>query len=169
MHSNSISSDPSSYIFSRSLLCGQTCTGVGKTADEDFSTRLVLKAERLYTTDTAAVCRMNEESKNSNVSSDSGQLLDDMEKSILQFVRLWDSVPFSERQALQSRVAQLSMDYLKETIRKKPSEWSERTERLGKNGLFPLPKRNYTNRYDWFRRLSSSAIGRKILFAYYGG
>lgn len=168
MHSNSISSDPSSYIFSRALLCGQTFVGTGKSADEDFSTRLVLKAERLYTTDTAAVCRMNDDGGVAEGSNGDGQLLDDTEKSILQLVRLWDSVPYSERQALQSRVAQLSMDYLKDIIRLCPKEWKPRTERLAKDGLFPLPKRNYTRKYEWFRRLSSSFIGRKILFAYYG-
>ena len=40
---------------------------------------------------------------------------------------------------------------------------NERLERLSKQGLFPLPKRDYTQKYKYFARMINSSMGRKIL------
>jgi len=36
-------------------------------------------------------------------------------------------------------------------------------EELRQQGLFPLPDRDYTQKYKWFRRMTNSALGRTIL------
>ena len=34
---------------------------------------------------------------------------------------------------------------------------------LRKKGLFPLPDRNYTTKYTWFRRMTNSSLGISLL------
>ena len=34
---------------------------------------------------------------------------------------------------------------------------------LRKGGLFPLPDRDYTTKYKWFRRLTNSSMGLSLL------
>ena len=36
-------------------------------------------------------------------------------------------------------------------------------EELRKKGLFPLPDKDYTSKYKWFRRLSNTKIGLAFL------
>ena len=36
-------------------------------------------------------------------------------------------------------------------------------EELKQKGLFPLPDKDYTQKYKWFRRLSSTRQGRRML------
>jgi DNA-binding transcriptional MocR family regulator len=36
-------------------------------------------------------------------------------------------------------------------------------EQLRQQGLFPLPDKNYSQKYVWFRRMSSTAFGRLML------
>ena len=36
-------------------------------------------------------------------------------------------------------------------------------EDLRKDGLFPLPDRDYTKKYKWFRKMTNSSLGRTIL------
>ena len=57
------------------------------------------------------------------------------------------------------------MDYLYNTIMLTRSErqLNERLERLTKQGLFPLPQRDYTQKYKYFSKMINSKTGRKIL------
>jgi hypothetical protein len=34
---------------------------------------------------------------------------------------------------------------------------------MRRDGLFPLPDKNYTSKYKWFRRLTNSSFGLKLL------
>ena len=40
---------------------------------------------------------------------------------------------------------------------------SERLEALRQEGLFPLPDRDYSKKYQWFRRMTNTSLGRTIL------
>ena len=84
---------------------------------------------------------------------------------ILHLNRLADTSPQSDKVALQRRVAQLTMDYIYNTILLTRSEerLNETLEDLRKDNLFPLPNHPYSTKYTWFRRLSNNALGRKIL------
>ena len=84
---------------------------------------------------------------------------------ILHLSSLADTSPYSDKVALQRRVAQLTMDYIYNTIMLTRSEekLNDTLDDLRKDNLFPLPNHPYSTKYTWFRRLSNSAIGRKIL------
>ena len=40
---------------------------------------------------------------------------------------------------------------------------NRKLEELKKDGLFPLPDRNYTSKYKWFRRMTNTSIGLTLL------
>ena len=83
----------------------------------------------------------------------------------MQLDHLANTLASSERIALQRRVAQLTMDYIYNIIMLTHSEQQleERLTRLQKCGMFPLPARDYTQKYKWFRKMTNSKTGRKIL------
>ena len=68
-------------------------------------------------------------------------------------------------EALQRRVAQLTMDYLYNIIMQTRSyrQLEKRVSRLYEKGLFPLPNKSYTRKYQWFRRLANHRTGRRLL------
>ena len=57
------------------------------------------------------------------------------------------------------------MDYLYNIIRLTGSRHylERKMEILRKEGLFPLPDKDYTAKYTWFRRLSNSPTGISLL------
>jgi hypothetical protein len=76
-----------------------------------------------------------------------------------------DTLPICERKALQRRTAQLTMDYIYNIIIQTGNRHylNRKLQSLRDNGLFPLPARNYTTKYKWFRRLTNSSMGLSIL------
>ena len=73
--------------------------------------------------------------------------------------------PEIDRVALNRRIAQLSMDYLYNTIRLTHSrhQLAEAIGKLRRHGLFPLPDKAYTRKYTLFRRLVGTRMGRQLL------
>lgn len=141
--------------------------GIAYGEDEEFTPQLLIRAETVYITDaqayfyrertTSAIHQTNEASIQKR--------LHDTKAVILHLNRLADTSPQSDRVALQRRVAQLTMDYIYNTILLTRSEekLKETLEDLRKESLFPLPNHSYSTKYTWFRRLSNNTIGRKIL------
>ena len=141
--------------------------GIAYGEDEEFTPQLLIRAETVYITDaqayfyrertTSAVHQTNEASIQKR--------LTDTKAVILHLNRLADTSPQSDRVALQRRVAQLTMDYIYNTIMLTRSEekLNETLEDLRKESLFPLPNHPYSTKYTWFRRLSNNTIGRKFL------
>jgi CBS-domain-containing membrane protein len=84
---------------------------------------------------------------------------------ILHLNELADRSPYAERLALQRRVAQLTMDHIYNTIVLTRSEerLNDTLEVLHQHNLFPLPDRDYTTKYTWFRRMTNNSLGRKLL------
>ena len=75
------------------------------------------------------------------------------------------TLPPEERVAMQRRIAQLTMDYIYNIIILTRSRHylDRKLEELRKVGLFPLPDRDYTNKYKWFRRMTKTSVGITML------
>ena len=141
--------------------------GIEYGEDEEFTPQLLLRAETVIKTDaqayyyrprhTSAIHRHDERSKQKR--------LDDTMAVILHLNKIADTMPLSDRKALQRRVAQLTMDHIYNTIVLTRSQKSldEQLTMLHQQGLFPLPDRAYSVKYLWFRRMTNSTIGRKLL------
>ena len=143
--------------------------GIEYGEDEEFTPQLLLRAEAVVETDaqayyyrprsTSAVHQHSEERKQKR--------LDNTMEVILHLNQLADTMPHSDRKALQRRVAQLTMDHIYNTIvlTRSQKELDKQLEALQQEGLFPLPDINYTTKYTWFRRMSNTKLGRSFLLA----
>ena len=135
--------------------------------DEEFTARLILRAEKVQKTkSTAYYYRPNTTSVTHQ--SDTQSIVKRLQDAHLVICRLnsmLDHLPYNDRLAMQRRIAQLTMDYLYNTIRLTRSRryLDKKIEELRKIGLFPLPDRNYTKKYTWFRRLTNSQAGLSLL------
>ncbi len=91
--------------------------------------------------------------------------MDNKLEVILHLQKLLDTVPVAERQALNRRIAQLSMDYLVNNIRLKHSliSLNHAIRELRKHGLYPLPNKEYTKKYMMFRKMIGTYVGRIAL------
>ena len=141
--------------------------GIAYGEDEEFTPQLLIRAETVYVTDAKAYFYRERTTSAVHQTDEASILkrLSDTKEVILHLSRLADTSPQSDKVALQRRVAQLTMDYIYNTILLTRSE-EKLNETLGdlrKDGLFPLPDHPYSTKYTWFRRLSNSAIGRKLL------
>ena len=88
-----------------------------------------------------------------------------MKGVLLRLNTIADRLPTNDKTAMQRRVAQLTMDYLYNIIQQmKSRHYLERKiEELREIGLFPLPDRDYTTKYKWFRHLTNSSKGISLL------
>lgn len=135
--------------------------------DEEFTPLLLLRAETVCVTNAQAYLY----NRNPNsIITDSHirkrlKRLNDAKEVIVRLNTIADRLPANDKQALQRRTAQLTMDYLYLTIRQTQSRHylERKIEELRQQGLFPLPDRDYTVKYKWFRRLINSEKGITIL------
>jgi hypothetical protein len=141
--------------------------GIAYGEDEEFTPQLLIRAETVYVTDAKAYFYRERTTSAVHQTDETSiqKRLSDTKAVILHLSRLADTSPQSDKVALQRRVAQLTMDYIYNTILLTRSEerLNETLEDLRKDNLFPLPNHPYSTKYTWFRRLSNNAIGRKIL------
>ena len=84
---------------------------------------------------------------------------------ILKLQSKLDAIPVGERQALNRRIAQLTMDYLYNNIRMKHSliALNKAIAELRQHGLYPLPDKDYTKKYTMFRKMIGTYVGRIAL------
>jgi len=159
------------YLFRRSIADGiRFKDGKQYSEDEEYTARMLVRAGKtchtnapayLYTDHAlSATHRVDSASINKRLC----QQLD----TIMSLHQLLPSLSQTEQQGMKRRVAQMSMDYLYNTIRLKHShkDLREAINQLKNNGLFPLPKDNYTIKYKWFRRLTESSAGQRILLIF---
>ena len=141
--------------------------GIAYGEDEEFTPQLLIRAETVYVTDAKAYFYRERETSAVHQKDESSiqKRLSDTKEVILHLNQLADTRPQSDKVALQRRVAQLTMDYIYNTILLTRSEekLNETIEDLRKDGLFPLPNHPYSTKYTWFRRLSNNTLGRKML------
>ncbi len=167
MHNNNLRASACGYIFRRSMLGSLRFTPGILHEDEEFTPQLMLRAEKVYSTKSEAYFYRRREGSIMTDESPrhKAKRLDDTFSIILNLQQVAQSGPEMDRVALQRRIAQLSMDYLYNTIRLTHSyrHLMEAIGRLRDNGLYPLPDKPYTKSYTTFRRMVNNPIGRRLL------
>ena len=135
--------------------------------DEEFTPQLLLRAERVYPTDAHAYyyCQRPNSITSTTDEQKVQKRLDDLHAITHRLYMLADRLPQNDRLALRRRVAQLTMDYLYQIIMQTRSaqQLDTRIAMLRSEGLFPLPDEDYSQKYVWFRRMTSTALGRTLL------
>ena len=157
-----------SYIFRRAILGSlQFTPELVYGEDEEFTPQLFLRAERIFKTQSEAYYyRDNKNSITHQTDKEKIALhMDNNLEVILHLQGLLDTIPVADRQALNRRIAQLTMDYLYNNIRLKHSlkSLNQTINTLREHGLYPLPEKDYTKKYIMFRKLISTYLGRLIL------
>lgn len=156
------------YVFKRSILGNLAFTpGINYGEDEEFTPQLLLRAETVVcTTAKAYYYRKRDTSATQDTSREGiARRLDDNHRAIVSLSTMASTLPTAERLAMERRVAQLTMDYIYNTIvlTRERQELDRRIEQLRSEGLFPLPDRDYTTKYTWFRRLTNNQAGIALL------
>jgi glycosyltransferase involved in cell wall biosynthesis len=155
------------YLFKSTILGKLRFTPDIFHEDEEFTPLLILRAETIIQTDAEAY--FYRQRKESITTSENPRnilkRLNDFKEVILRLNQTADVIHGIDRLALLRRVHQLTMDYIyKIIVETRNKHYLERQlEDLRKKGLFPLPDRNYTTKYRWFRRLTNSKVGLTFL------
>lgn len=168
LRSNNIHGSVCGYIFRQSIVGSLRFTpGVAYGEDEEFTPQLMLRAERVRCTNAQAYFyRPRPASAISRTDMRSRlKRLSNAKDVILSLRRKASTMPPEERVAMQRRTAQLTMDYIYNIIvlTRNRHFLNRKLEELKKDGLFPLPDRNYTSKYKWFRRMTNTSIGLTLL------
>ena len=156
------------YLFRKSALSNLTFTkGVTYGEDEEFTPQLLLRADTLFAT-TAKAYYYRQHSSSVTHQQDEENIkkrLDDNMSVIKRLNKLSDTLPTADREALKRRVAQLTMDFIYNviTITRNSSTVEQYIDELHAEGLFPLPDRDYTKKYKYFRMMTRTKIGRRFL------
>ena len=167
MRHHNIKGTACGYLFQRTTLSDLRFTPGIYNEDEEFTPLLLSRADTICVTSAQAYYyRQRPESITTTTDIRTTlRRLGDCHTVINKLARLADILPFSERQALQRRVAQLTMDYIYNIIVQTRSRHylDRKLAILRREGLFPLPDRDYTLKYSWFRRLTNNSIGLSLL------
>ena len=155
------------YLFKRSILGDLRFTPGIYHEDEEFTPLLLLRAETVCVTDAEAYLyrvRPNSIITDQHIRKKIKKI-NDMKGVLLRLNTIADRFPTNDKTALQRRVSQLTMDYLYNIIKQtKSKHYLERKiKELREKGLFPLPAKDYTTKYTWFRRLANSPTGINLL------
>jgi len=164
---NNLHATACGYLFRRNILGTLRFTPGIYHEDEEFTPQLLLRAETVSSTDAQAYYYRQRPHSITNEKDKKRVLkrLEDCHQVIVKLNRIADTMPTDERNALGRRVAQLTMDYIYNIITQTRSRHllDRKLEELRREGLFPLPDREYTTKYKWFRRLTNSSIGLSLL------
>lgn len=155
------------YLFKRNTLSELRFTPGIWHEDEEFTPQLLIRAEHVCTTDAKAYYYYKHKgSITTHDDEDSkAKRFDDIKGVLNRLQYLCDRVPQIDRIALQRRVAQLTMDYIYQVIVQQRSQKALNAciDELSTKGLFPLPDRDYSQKYMWFRKMTNTRLGRTIL------
>lgn len=167
LHHHNIHGTAWGYLFKRTTLGELRFTPGIFHEDEEFTPQLLIRSEHVIVTQLPAYYyrRRNNSITTSCSDENTQKRLNDLHDVIVRLQQRCDHLPQNDRLGLQRRVAQLTMDYLYHIIIEDRSsqKLNQRIERLRQEGLFPLPNHNYTQKYVWFRALTSHALGRQLL------
>jgi len=167
MKNHNIQGSACCYIFNRSILGNLRFTPSIYHEDEEFTPQLLLHTSRILKTNAKAyVYRKHKDTITSKKDKRSKiKRLSDKLYVIQNLHNLLTTLPHNEQQAMRRRVAQLTMDYIYDTIIQTRSRHylDRKLAILKREGLFPLPDKNYTMKYKWFRRLTKSNFGLNLL------
>lgn len=141
--------------------------GIQYGEDEEFTPQLLLRAETVIATDAKAYYYRTHSGSVVHQTTDAKKekRLDDTMEVIMHLHQIANTLPNNDRLAMQRRVAQLTMDYIYNTIMltRSRQQLEERIAELHRQGLFPLPDRDYSQKYKWFRKMTNTRLGRTIL------
>ena len=158
---------PGGYVFRKSLLIDLRFREGIIMEDEEFTPLLFLRVERLFFTDAKAYYYRKREGSTMHKRNAEWikKRLDNTLTVLLNLQEKADRMPYADREALQRRIDQLTMDYVYNimTLTGDQQCLEERINVLHKHGLFPLPDRDYTTKYKWFRRMTKTSAGRKFV------
>lgn len=167
LHHHNIHGTAWGYLFKRTTLGELRFTPGIFHEDEEFTPQLLIRSEHVIVTQLPAYYyrRRNNSITTSCSDENTQKRLNDLHDVIVRLQQRCDHLPQNDRLGLQRRVAQLTMDYLYQVIMQTHSrqELEDRIDTLRSEGLFPLPARNYTQKYQWFRHLSANSLGRTLL------
>lgn len=167
LHDNNLRASACSYIFRYSLLLNLRFTPGILHEDEEFTPQLFLRADRIISTDSKAYFYRTHQGSITHSDDKRHQMrrLVDTERIIFRLQDIASTLPSTDRVALNRRVAQLTMDYIYNTIiwTRNRRHLEETIDRLHARGLFPLPEKNYTKKYHVFRKIINSKLGRTAL------
>ena len=168
LHQSNIHGSAWGFLFRKAIL-GSLCftPGIAYGEDEEFTPQLLLRADQVVATDAKAYYYRQRPASAINKADMRSHLtrLNDTRRVLFNLHRKSSTLPPEERVALQRRVAQLTMDYIYNIIILTRSRHylDRRLAELRQAGLFPLPDRDYTKKYRWFRRMTNTSIGITIL------
>ena len=155
------------YIFRKLTLVNLRFTSGILHEDEEFTPQLFLRAEKLYATNAKAYYYRHRSQSITHEDNKKWilQRLSDTRGVLYRLSERADTLPTAEREALQRRIDQLTMDYIYSviTLTHNGRFLEKCVEELRQKGLFPLPDKDYTQKYKWFRRISSTRNGRRLL------
>lgn len=155
------------YLFKQNILGNLRFTLNVYHEDEEFTPLLILRAGSVLQTDAEAYYyRTREDSITTSKDMRSTvKRLNDFKAIIYRLYHFAAVIPGSDRMALLRRIHQLTMDYIyKVIVETRNKHYLDRQlDELRKKGLFPLPDKDYTTKYKWFRRLTNTKIGLAFL------
>ncbi len=164
---NNLRASACGYIFRYSILLGLRFPNNSLHEDEEFTPQLMLRAESVYVTQGKAYFYRSRKDSITHKADRRWKIrrLADAEQIIYRLKEKADHLPVKERIAMERRIAQLTMDHLYNVIILTHDEThlDHVLQRLSSHGLFPLPDKDYTKKYKYFRKLSNTSWGRKIL------
>ena len=168
MHNNNIHGSACCYLFRRSIVGSLRFThGISYGEDEEFTPQLLLRAENVVRADvkayfyrrhgTSALHKGDTRNRLKRINDNLDVIYSLRKKSL--------SLPTHDSNAMQRRIAQLTMDYIYNimVLTRSTNYVNKKLDELHREGLFPLPDKDYTIKYKWFRRMTNSKAGRAIL------
>ena len=167
MRRNNLRASACGYIFRKLTLVNLRFTSGILHEDEEFTPQLFLRAEKLYSTKAKAYYYRDRGNSITHEDNKKWVLkrLSDTKGVLYRLSERADTLPTAEREALQRRIDQLTMDYLYLVIKLTHNGHllEKNVKELTQKGLFPLSDKDYTQKYKWFRRISSTRQGRRLL------
>lgn len=172
MKNNSMQISPWRYAFARHILIDLRFTPGQYAGEEEFTTLLFLRAERIYST--SAVAYFDRFKKTENTDRHEKKLvmkrLDDLQSVLIRLNDMSTAMAISDKAAMQRRLAQMTMEYIIKIIKwtRSAKQLNIRIGKLEEQGLFPLPDKYYSKKYLIFNKLSRSSLFKKIIMKVLG-
>ena len=145
----------------------QFTAGIAYGEDEEFTPQLLIRAKNVYTTKVQAYYYRERSTSATHQADDASitKRLKDTKEVICHLNSLASISPQNEKQGIERRVAQLTMDYICNTIMltRSKERLKATLKELRQEGLFPLPDRSYTKKYQLFRHMTNSRLGISFL------
>jgi glycosyltransferase involved in cell wall biosynthesis len=166
MKSNNLQASACGYIFKREILTNLRFRVGSYHEDEEFTPQLLLRADKVFHTNAKAYYyRTRKESiTNKDGIQEIAKRLIDKEDILYNLNNLTKKLNGRDKEAMERRVAQLTMDLLYNIMSQTHSvkHLDQCIKRLSGHGLFPLPDCNYSRKYNYFRKIINNKIMRKM-------